>query len=327
MKNKDYHFIIERIDHAKNIVLTTHEKGDADGIGSQLALARILKKKGKHVLIINPDPLSPSYDFLDDKRIIRHFEKTALPQLNSCDLIVVLDANELKRLGELQKPMNYLIEKTIFIDHHVKGKEDDFSGIFDPQASSTAELVFSLLREMGEKPDVETAKLLYAALIFDTRSFRFINNRPSPLLIAAELISTGFDADLVQEKTFASKSRKRMELLGWVLSNMKFTYDHRLVTVKLSAELLGRMQLDSEEVRSIINDLIEIKEVEAAIVLKEFKKNRLKISMRSKRSMTVSDVAIKNGGGGHLRAAGFDTIGDIDQMEQKLIQEFGMKFM
>ena len=42
---------------AKNILISTHTYPDADGLGSQIALAIALKEMGKNVICVNQSPI------------------------------------------------------------------------------------------------------------------------------------------------------------------------------------------------------------------------------------------------------------------------------
>ena len=52
------------IDDGTRFVLSTHVAPDGDGIGSQLALARVIGRLGKTVHIINADPYPSNFQFL-----------------------------------------------------------------------------------------------------------------------------------------------------------------------------------------------------------------------------------------------------------------------
>ncbi len=49
----------------QSFVLTTHEGADGDGLGSELALARVLRRRGSRVTIVNPGPTARRFQFLD----------------------------------------------------------------------------------------------------------------------------------------------------------------------------------------------------------------------------------------------------------------------
>ena len=47
-----------------SFLLTGHENPDGDCVGAQVAMARLLQQLGKTATIVNPDPLSRSFEFL-----------------------------------------------------------------------------------------------------------------------------------------------------------------------------------------------------------------------------------------------------------------------
>jgi len=56
-----------------------------------------------------------------------------------------------------------------------------------------------------------------------------------------------------------------------------------------------------------VETLRNMKGVEIACFIRESKEGGVKVSLRSKRTANVAEVAKANGGGGHLRAAGFNS--------------------
>ncbi len=47
-----------------SFLLTGNENPDGDCVGAQAALSHLLRALGKTVAIVNPDPISKSFDFL-----------------------------------------------------------------------------------------------------------------------------------------------------------------------------------------------------------------------------------------------------------------------
>ena len=60
----------ELVKAAKTIVISTHTHPDADGIGSQIALAMALKELGKDVICVNEKPLLERYKYLDPEDVV-----------------------------------------------------------------------------------------------------------------------------------------------------------------------------------------------------------------------------------------------------------------
>ena len=58
----------------QRFVLTTHVNPDGDGIGSEIALASWLRKRGKVVRVINESSLPAVYRFLDPGRTVAAFD-------------------------------------------------------------------------------------------------------------------------------------------------------------------------------------------------------------------------------------------------------------
>ena len=70
--------------------------------------------------------------------------------------------------------------------------------------------------------------------------------------------------------------------------------------------------------------LLDLVGIEASLFLKDEKEGRVKGSLRSKNSYDVNEIAMSFGGGGHIKAAGFNTdenpekvIGTIEELLKK----------
>lgn len=63
------------------------------------------------------------------------------------------------------------------------------------------------------------------------------------------------------------------------------------------------------------------KDVEVAVFLYETGDGTFKASTRSREVVDVSKVAVKYGGGGHIRAAGFSMTGDADAIIEQIISD------
>ena len=67
------------------------------------------------------------------------------------------------------------------IDHHLDPKPFYDVAYWDPQASSTAELIYRLVGDLEdhEEIDLAIAQSIYMGVLTDTGSFRFTNTLPS----------------------------------------------------------------------------------------------------------------------------------------------------
>src|SRR5690554_6321234 len=96
--------IMDSIDNANNILITTHLSPDGDAIGSSLALYHFIKNKGKKVRIIVPNSFPYFLRWMDGINEIEIFEYNPTAGssiIKYSDLIFSLDYNIIKRVGEM----------------------------------------------------------------------------------------------------------------------------------------------------------------------------------------------------------------------------------
>ena len=89
------------------------------------------------------------------------------------------------------------------------------------QPSSTAELVFRFLNELGYKDliDKSISESLYAGIMTDTGSFRFSSTSSETHRIVAELMDKGLIPHVIHERIYDTNSFSRLKLIGHALSN------------------------------------------------------------------------------------------------------------
>ena len=75
----------------------------------------------------------------------------------------------------------------------------------------------------------------------------------------------------------------------------------------------------------IVNQLRITRGVEAAVFLYENADKTYKASTRSNGRIDVARIAMKFGGGGHARAAGFSMEGDPEEIIKKIVAEMELQ--
>src|SRR5437867_6218533 len=86
---------------AGRVALTTHVNADGDGVGSEVALWHLLNARGVSASIANPTPIPERFHFLVPGGA-DHSER-ATREIESADVVVVLDISDLGRLGDLAR--------------------------------------------------------------------------------------------------------------------------------------------------------------------------------------------------------------------------------
>ena len=183
---------IEPLLAAQTIILSTHLNPDGDGLGASLALMRGLRALGKDVRIYLDAPVPERYLYLDRDSDIMVADAIASDFIRDADLFVALDTNDLERTG---RPYSMRGDgPTCVIDHHLGDVPDDVIMICDMDSSSTGEIVYRILTQAGVAITPEIGEPIYASMVYDTVSFRFVRNRSHTLRLAAKLIDLGVDA-------------------------------------------------------------------------------------------------------------------------------------
>ena len=88
-----------------------------------------------------------------------------------------------------------------------------------------------------------------------------------------------------------------------ILESVRFMHDKCIVSM-VSRRMMDFYQVTPQDLDGIVNQLLAVKGVECAIFMYEIRTLEYKISMRSKGRVDVAGVAMRFGGGGHVRAAG-----------------------
>lgn len=289
--------IIDEVKDAATIGISGHVRPDGDCVGSCMGLYLYLKKElPKAQLDVYLEKPAAIFDCIDGVQEI----KTEVNKDKKYDVFFALDCNE-ERLGEAAELFRNAGKK-INIDHHISNAGCGDINVVEPERSSTSELLYDLLDPA--KVDEPVAKALYIGVIHDTGVLRYSNTSPRTLQVAAELIKFGFDFSKLIDETFYEKSYVQSQIMGRaILESVRFM-DNRCIVSVINRKMMDFYQVNSKDLDGIINQLIAVKDVECAIFMYETGTLEYKVSMRSKGKVDVAAVAVKFGGGGHVRAAG-----------------------
>lgn len=172
---------------SKRILLVPHNCPDPDAMGSALALAFGLEQMGKRVSIALLGSLNEP-----TKNLLNHvdYELTENPDYKNQDLIVVLDTNS-PLLFDINA-LNKSPAKKVLIDHH--SSKTDMLNTFDASyvdenAVSTTQIVYSILKNLGVKPDREICLPIAVGLVVD--SAFFIASKPETFKLLYDLLIEG----------------------------------------------------------------------------------------------------------------------------------------
>lgn len=294
----------EAIDRAQTVVLTTHLNPDGDAIGSEVALACALRSAGKAVRIINHSETPPQYRFLHEHFPISVASSADAQAIADAHLIVILDANQLSRIGSLEGPVRASSATKVCIDHHPNAEPFAHIAVIDERAAATGQIVHAVIAEVFPQslsPGVASA--LYVAIMTDTGSFRFPKTDGALFRLVATLVESGADPVTLAERVYNSGSADRLRLLGKILETLKTSHEGRVASLVVTSSMFQETHTDETDTENVINYALSIEEVVVALLFSEIP-GFIKVSLRSKGDIPVNALAREFGGNGHTNAAG-----------------------
>jgi phosphoesterase RecJ-like protein len=300
------------INSPKRIVLVIHYSPDGDAIGSALAMAIYLQKKGHIVHILSPNPFP---DFLkwmpqSDTILLVSNELERCEQiLQASDLIFCLDFNVFERTGLLQSALKASQQPKIMLDHHLYPPTYfDYMYSEPEKTSSTAELIYFFIAEMMEDKhiiDKQIAECLYVGIITDTGSLSYSCNNDSTYKVLQDLVSHKIDGERIHQLVYQTYTESRIRLLGYCLSTRLTVLDEYATSfIYLTKEDLERFNYKHGDVDGIVNYGLSMINVRFAALFYQ-KEDRIRISFRSKGDFDTNVFARNHfEGGGHKNASG-----------------------
>jgi nanoRNase/pAp phosphatase (c-di-AMP/oligoRNAs hydrolase) len=294
----------------RNVLYLCHRNADPDAIGCSFALSRAF---GGEIGAI--DDLSRTGVSLAETigaRILIN------PSMDDYDLVIVVDTSVKTQLGD-RLPANYAL-----VDHHLdEGLLDCALFYIQKPTKSTAEIVWTILKENGKKVDERVALGLMAGMIADTG--RFKRAAPGTFLAAAEILAAGgFDYEKAQEAL-----------------SVPADLSQRIALLKAAS----RTEVDRQADWLVASTLVNSFEGSAAMALVDLGAdvafvagrhgNLIRISARCSREASrrginlaklLGEVGRAHGGdgGGHKSAAALEAIGEpyaiLDACRKKLLE-------
>ena len=306
--------IKEILANGKEFMVTSHIDPDGDAIGSAFALSLAIKKLGKETVVYLKDKVPYRYEFLPKPPSLVH----EIPA-KQFDAVFAVDCGDFFRIGDGYEKLK---EKgpIINIDHHDTSEAFGFLNIIDARASSTAEIIYAVLKALDVRMDFDIAVNIYTAILTDTGSFRYNSTNSKAFIICEEMTHLGVIPSYVAENVYESHPKERFLLLCGALTTLETHYDNRLAIMYVTDELFRQVGGSREHTEGFVEFLKEMRGVEVAVVARQIGESRYKISMRSKGKVDVASVASRFGGGGHKNAAGCTIEGSIDQVKKKLVE-------
>jgi bifunctional oligoribonuclease and PAP phosphatase NrnA len=320
--SSDLQAIAAALRERDRFLVVTHENPDGDALGSLLAMTLALQQLGKDAVmyLAGVGPLPREYSAMPLDGLLRE-----LPGDMDDRVLVAVDCAKADRIGPDPTPIERAA-LVLDIDHHHDNTRFGDLNLIVPDASSTAEVLRDLFREVGVQITPEIAEPLYIALVTDTGRFQYANTSPKSLRLAAELVEAGADVHAVFQQVYESVEFARVKLLARALERARVLEGGRIIVSYLLRTDFAEVGAAEPYSEGIIDYLRMVEGAELAALIREPPRDdgpSRRVSLRaSVDELDVSLIARTLGGGGHRQAAGFSSEASIDEITELLRQGF-----
>lgn len=274
-----------------NILIITHTNPDGDTLCSAAALCSALRRAGKRANLFRNPAVTTKY--------MPHVEKYFAPKSFKSKYIVSVDVATEKMFAE---GFDGAID--LCIDHHPTNSHYAKKELVCPDKAACGEIVLAVIKEMCGGITQEEADLLYIAVTTDTGCFQYLNTNAATFRAAAELLEYGADTGMVNVKFFRKASRARLKLEGMIYSTMGFYRDGKISVAIITKEMLRQAGACEEDCDDLAGLAGRAEGASVNITIRERDNGSSKVSVRTGRDVSSSDICAVFGGGGHAMAAG-----------------------
>ena len=302
--------LIETFKQYSMFSVTSHVNVEGDALGSQIALYLLLKKLGKKVVMVNQDPVPPSYAFLPSTSRIT----TNIPS-RPVEVAVASDCSDLFRTGSVQE---YLAQAPVLvnIDHHISNSKFGTVNWVDPDASSACEMVFHLCDRL-KIMDKDIATCLYTGMYTDTGSFTYTNTTSAVHAIVSRLLEYPIVPQKIYHAIYSAYGLDDVHRIGRLISGIQEDDTGRIAWLK-TTHWPSDLKVDLTE--TVFSLMRLLKKSDVLLIFKPTASKSVRVNFRSKGSVDVNKIAKQFGGGGHCTASGTTIQGNLNAVEREVIR-------
>ena len=304
--------LAERVRSLDRVTILTHRNPDGDTIGAGFGLCYYLRSIGKRANVINAEPFPNKFGFLFGDYSDMEFDEES---------VVSVDVADASLLGDGLK--DYAERVGLCIDHHHPNPDREFAreGYVDSESCATCLIIYSMLKEIGAEINPLIADCLYTGIATDTGCFMYENASPEAHRAAADLISLGARAPMINREMFQIKSKGRILSEQKIIGDMRFSDSGKIALICITNEIIDRYGVDRADLDGYASIPLCVEGVKIGLTLKQQPEDpaKFKASIRTL-DADATVIAGEFGGGGHTRAAGCTLAGTAEEAAEKLIR-------
>lgn len=304
MNTVAYQKIADLVRNADRILLLTDERIDGDTTGSTLGLYHVLLAMGKKVDMFSPKPIPPTFAFMPG--IDRISNDATLFAADDIDLVMICDCSDGVYINSFLPKMPRRVPLVSF-DHHATNPHYGTVNAVEPEAASTADVVWRFIKSANFPMNKAAAQCLLTGITTDTQAFFGANTTAAAVEASAELTKLGGRLHDIVRHTFMNKSEASLKLWGLAFERLFFDEMFNAIATAITIDDIrahGATTEDIEGISNFLNAMLD-ESHEVVVVYRETDDGAVKGSVRSRGRDVAHEVESKYGGGGHKLAAGF----------------------
>ena len=311
--------VIASLDAAKSVVITAHVSPDGDASCSSLALALLLRARGKAVRLAIPMNDLGAPGVLETFKSFRDNSPITEP-----DVFVCLDCATVPRLALPELRDKAGVWRTLNIDHHSTNTRYGQQNYVIDDYSSTGEVIYDIAKAAGWTIDRDVAEALWVAVVTDTGRFSYSSTRPSTLRCAAELLACGVRAPWLNDELFSVFDRKVLDIQARALASLETWCDGKVAVITLTERDYDETGCTKSCTETFANFPRSVRGSVLAIFIYRLPGDpKTHLSIRAREPYSACDLAKVFGGGGHELAAGATVDMGIDDAKAAVIAAAG----
>ena len=285
--------IIKEIEAASRIIIHRHTNPDGDALGSQTGLKLLLKENYPDKEVLSVGDTSARYSFIEGSA-----SDEVPDEAYETALAIVLDTSAPQLISDDRYKT---APRTARLDHHIFCEKIADVELTDTSFESCAGLVAALSKEAGWRLTPLAAKALYTGMVTDSGRFRYDSTTAATFERAAYLMSVPFDTSDIYSNLY-SDDFEFIRLRASFVLKIRFT-ENRVAYIYTDEEEMKTISADTFTVsRGMVNTMGEIRGTSVWVNFTE-QDGKVLAELRSNK-YNVNKIAVKYGGGGHLKASG-----------------------
>lgn len=285
--------VIEEIKKYNRIIIHRHTNPDGDALGSQIGLREIIRTSfpDKEVYIVGDG--AGRYSFMEGSVM-----DSVADGMYDGALAIVLDTSARALISDDRYTR---AARTVRMDHHIFCEKICDVEVTDTSFESCCGLICALAMECGLKMSSLGAKSLYTGMVTDSGRFRYDSTTSKTHALASHLMEYDFSTSDIYRNLYADDF-SFIQLRAKFVLKIKFS-EKNVAYIYTTKEEMKEYGVDSFTAsRGMVNTMGEIRGVDIWVNFTETEDSVL-CEIRSSK-YNINQIAVKYGGGGHMKASG-----------------------